>query len=146
MGEGVCFGIEPPDGWWVGLVHLDEVGITSSILKVGSGGFVLDFSVFRDSPHLGVVSRLLWLNNNITFLFGQDHIVSGSVGFLKMEPHALVLLHGGGLWLSEVFGVGWGSVAVNDFNVEVNISVEGDWFSTEWGLGVSITPGVEGWA
>jgi len=67
-------------------------------------------------------------------------------GFLGMDVHASAWLHGSGVWLGDLSGELWDSVAVNDFDIELNIGVEWDWLTTEWGLGESATVGEVGWA
>lgn len=63
-------------------------------------------------------------------------------GFLEMKVHASSWLHGGSMWLVNLSSELWYSVAINYFNIELNIRVKWDWLSTEWGLGESTTVGV----
>merc|ERR1711990_181940 len=67
-------------------------------------------------------------------------------GFLGVDVHASAWLHSGGVWLSDLLGELWDSVAVDNLDVELNIGVEWDWLATEWGLGESATVSVVGWA
>ena len=63
-----------------------------------------------------------------------------------MEVHASAWLHSGGVWLSDLLGELWDSVAVDNLDIELNIGVEWDWLAAEWGLGESTTVSVVGWA
>jgi hypothetical protein len=56
-----------------------------------------------------------------------------------MEIHALVGLHGSGNWLWGLLNEFWGSTAFKNFNFEIDIRVEWDWFSSYWWPGESIS-------
>lgn len=116
LSNGVGLLIEPP------LVSsTSELSITVIIVEEFVGSEVLELSVASPDPLLRFVSSLLVVNDGLSLLLGQDHVVSGGISLLKMEPHALVWLHGGGSWLLEVLSPDWGSVAVNNFNIEIDI-------------------------
>jgi len=72
----------------------------------------------------------------------------GSLGIrlFGVDVHASSWLHSGGVWLINLFGELWDSVAVKYFNIEFNIGVEWDWLTTKWGLGESTSISVVGWA
>jgi len=128
LGQSMVLRVEPP---LVG-VFFDKVGITTVIVKHQFASHVGDLTgLLIPGPSLSFVSRLFWLNDNITFLDCKDHWVSSAIGFLKMEPHAFSWLHSGGYWLFVQFSEVWGSVALNDFNIEVNVSVKRDWLSAK---------------
>jgi len=63
-----------------------------------------------------------------------------------VKVHALSWLHSGGVWLVNLRNSSWGSVALNNINLEINIGSKRDWLSTKWGLGIGISPNLEGWA
>ena len=50
------------------------------------------------------------------------------------------------MWLIELLCELWNSVAVNNFDIELNIGVEWNWLTTKWRLGESTTVSVIGWA
>jgi len=60
-----------------------------------------------------------------------------------MEPHALVRLHGCGHWLRRLLDELWCSTALKNFNLEIDIRMERNWFTSYWWPGISITIGIE---
>jgi hypothetical protein len=135
LGKVLVLGVVPPDSSCLG-----ESSITIGIGELSSGSDVNKLLLVSPLPLLGEITSKSVMDDGLSFLLGQNHIVSGGIRFSEVEPHASVWLHGGGNWLIEVFGEFWGSVALNDLNIEIDIGTEWDWLSTNWGPGVGITP------
>jgi hypothetical protein len=119
-------------------------------------GFVVEGAIgFVPVPMLIKVIKNFVLNSgnelSIVFSWGENPVKSGIFVKLGVEIEASVWLHSGGVWLLKVsIGEGgfsvWNMSALNNFNFKINIRLKWDWFSTEWWLGIGITPGVVRWA
>lgn len=102
-------------------------------------------------PVLGFVLEDLLLNEDIEWGWtvvdsGEDEIVLDILTGERVEVHADSWLHGGGDWLSEELGSLWHLVALGDGDIEINVGVEWDWLSTNWGPGVGVAEGKVIWA
>lgn len=117
---------------WVGLVE-DLLG---SLIK---------------EPVLGFILEDLLLNEDIEWRWtivdsGEDEIVLDILTGERVEVHAHIWLHGGGHWLGEESGSLWHLVALLDGDIEIDVRVEWDWLSTNWGPGEGVAVGKVVWA
>jgi len=129
------------------VVITTEGGISAEVLKLPAVLKVDELGAVP-GPLLSLVTSLLVVHNGSAVLHGQDHVVSGGIGLLEVEPHALVGLHGGRLWLLVVLSelLGWLSVAINDLNVEINVGVQRDGLAANGWPREGATVSVERWA
>jgi hypothetical protein len=112
--------------------------MVSIIINVSSGLFVMEFLM---RVLLNPLIKVAWYSWEVmetggidpVFVFTSNNqwssLLFGSDG---VEIHASAWLHGGGHWLSNLLCEFWYSVAFNNFNIEVNIGTEWDWFSSNW--------------
>ena len=63
-----------------------------------------------------------------------------------MEPHALSRLHGSSHWLWWLLNEFWGSTTFKNLDLEVNVGVKWDWFTSNWWPGESVTISEIWWA
>jgi len=87
-----------------------------------------------------------WSTNSLLILASDDQWGSLLLSGLRVKIHASAWLHGGGLWLGYLLGELWHSVALNDLNIEIDVGVERNWLTTDWGPGVSTTISIVRWA
>ena len=100
------------------------------------------------------IPKLLWLIDNLVLNSENlsSSLVSGAENLIhafvrssgRVEIESFSWLHGGGVWLIVVvssWGL-WVSGALNNLNIENDVRVERNWLTTEWGKGVSTSPGV----
>jgi hypothetical protein len=77
---------------------------------------------------------------------GKNQWVSLVIRLLPEEIHAGFVSHGGGHWLSIIVNECWGSVAIFDGELEIDVRVKWDWLSANCWPGVGTTPGEVRWA
>lgn len=87
-----------------------------------------------------------WLVDSVLVLASEDQWSTLLLSGLGVDVHASSWLHSSGDWLLFIFSEFWNSIALNNFDVEVNIRVEWDWLATNWSPGESTTIGIVGWA
>ena len=143
-GDAVVLRVEPPSLLITSLSSTDEA-IGQKDISGGSGEW-MKVTLGINTPLLSEVCVLSMVNNSSSILDSEDHIVLGILRLLEMKPHAFAWLHGGGHWLSDVLGECWSTVAVDNFNLKVHVSVKRDWLATERCLSVGSTPSIERWA
>jgi len=148
-------GVIEPLHWSLGVSDDELLGSRVNTNRPFWGGSVgEDTGGLVPEPLLGsIVSELMVEINLLGSLFvfvlggGKNEIVSSMLLSLReMEVHALSWLHSGGNWLVDLSNSSWGSVALNDLDLEIDVRAKWDWLSSKRSLSVSISPSLEGWA
>ena len=148
-------GVVEPFHWGLGVSDDELLGSRVNTDRPFWGGSVgEDTGGLVPEPLLGgIVSELMVEVDLLGSLFvfvlggGKNEVVSGVLLSLgEMEVHALSWLHSGGNWLVNLRNSSWGSVALNDLELEIDVRAKWDWLSSKRSLSVSISPSLERWA
>jgi hypothetical protein len=139
----------------IDLFRLVETEVVEVIELLGSPGGVSEGSISSVIEPLLVwiildevfeVSELEFTIIGLQVGSGKNQWVSLVIRLLPEEIHAGVISHGGGFWLSIIVSEYWGSVAIFDSELEIDVRVKWDWLTTNWWPGEGTTPGVVRWA